>query len=149
MLSLSRRPGFDPWVGKVPWRKEWLPTPMFLPGEFHGQRSLVGYSPWSCKESDTTERLTHTHTHTHTVTEQMTDTKVLRIFGSTQNCLLSKWFFFFSVTRGLSKNRFPKAMNNFKLKIHLCRKNYLKQYRHTSEIVWIQFQTIMIKQISQ
>ena len=39
-------PAFDPWVGKIPWRKEWRPTPMFLPGEFHGQRNLVGYSPW-------------------------------------------------------------------------------------------------------
>ena len=47
-------------VGKVLWRKEWLPTPAFLPGEFYGQRSLVGYSPWGLKESDTTERLTHT-----------------------------------------------------------------------------------------
>ena len=41
-----RRPGFDPWVGKIPWRREWLPTPVFLPEEFPGQRSLVGYSPW-------------------------------------------------------------------------------------------------------
>ena len=40
---------------KIPWRREWLPTPMFLPGEFHGQRSLAGYSPWGSKESDTTE----------------------------------------------------------------------------------------------
>jgi len=39
-------PGFDPWVRKVPWIREWLPTPVFLPGEFHGQRSLAGYSPW-------------------------------------------------------------------------------------------------------
>ena len=38
--------------------REWLPTPVFLPGEFHGQRSLVGYSPWGHKESDTAERLT-------------------------------------------------------------------------------------------
>ena len=37
--------GFDPWVGKMPWRREWLPTPVFLPGESHGQRSLVGPSP--------------------------------------------------------------------------------------------------------
>ena len=49
---------FDPWVGKIPWRREWQPTPVFLPGEFHGQRSLAGYSPWGCKESDMTERLT-------------------------------------------------------------------------------------------
>ena len=53
-----RRPRFDPWVRKIPWRRKWLPTPVFLPGEFHGQRSLVGYSPWSRKELDTTEQLT-------------------------------------------------------------------------------------------
>ena len=51
------RLGFDPWVGKIPWRKKWQPTPVFLPGEFHGLRSLVGYSPEGRKESDTTERL--------------------------------------------------------------------------------------------
>ena len=45
-------------VGKIPWRREWLPTPVFLPGEFHGQRSLAGYSPWGRKGSDTTEWLT-------------------------------------------------------------------------------------------
>ena len=58
-----RRSGFDPWGGKIPWRREWLPTPVFLSGEFCGQRSLAGYSPWGYKESDTTERLSaHTHT---------------------------------------------------------------------------------------
>ena len=41
--------------GWIPWRREWLPTPVFLPGEFHGQRSLAGYSPWGHKESDMTE----------------------------------------------------------------------------------------------
>ena len=46
---------------KIPWRREWQPTPVFLPGESHGQRSLVGYSPWGCKESDTTEATSHTH----------------------------------------------------------------------------------------
>ena len=40
-----RRPRLDPWVGKIRWRREWLPTPVFLPGEVHGQRSLAGYSP--------------------------------------------------------------------------------------------------------
>ena len=49
--------GFDLWVGKNPWRREWQPTPVFLPGESHGQRSLVGYSPSGHKELDTTERL--------------------------------------------------------------------------------------------
>ena len=53
----SRRPESDPWVGKIPWRREWQPTPVFLPREFHGKRSLVGYSPWGQKESDTTEQL--------------------------------------------------------------------------------------------
>ena len=43
-----------------PWRRKELPTPVFLPGEFHGQRSLAGYSPWGYKESDMTERLSHT-----------------------------------------------------------------------------------------
>ena len=52
-----RRPGFDPWVGKIPWRRAWQPTPVFLPGESHGPRSLAGYSPWGHKESDMTERL--------------------------------------------------------------------------------------------
>ena len=40
------RPGFDPWVGKIPWRRKWQPTPVFLPGKSHGLRLLVGYSPW-------------------------------------------------------------------------------------------------------
>ena len=41
-----RRHRFDPWVGKIPWRRAWQPTPVFLPGESHRQRSLPGYSPW-------------------------------------------------------------------------------------------------------
>ena len=54
-----RRLGFDPWVGKILWRREWQPTPGFMPGEVHGQRSLEGYSPWGHKDSETTEQLTH------------------------------------------------------------------------------------------
>ena len=50
-----KRPGFDLWVRKMPWRREWQPTPVFLPGESRGQRRLAGYSPFSHKESDTTE----------------------------------------------------------------------------------------------
>ena len=52
-----RRPGLNPWVAKIPWRREWLPIPVFLPRESHGQRSLTGYSPWGHKELDMTERL--------------------------------------------------------------------------------------------
>ena len=54
----SRRSGFNPWAWEMPWRREWQPTPVFLPGESHGQRSLAGYSPQDNKESGTTERLT-------------------------------------------------------------------------------------------
>ena len=50
-------PRFNPWVGKIPWRRKWQPTPVLLPGKFHGLRRLVGYSPWGRKEPDTTEWL--------------------------------------------------------------------------------------------
>ena len=54
-LPVMQETGFDPWVGKIPWRREWLPTPVFLPREAHGQRSLAGYRLRGCKESDMTE----------------------------------------------------------------------------------------------
>ena len=77
-----RRHRFHLWVGRTPWRRKWQPTPVFLPGESHGQRSLAGYSQWGHKELDTMEQLnvyiymcvcvcvcvcmcTHTHTDTH------------------------------------------------------------------------------------
>ena len=52
------RPGFDPGVGKFSWRRDWPPTLVFFSGDFHGQRSLVEYSPWGHKESDRTKQLT-------------------------------------------------------------------------------------------
>ena len=61
-LPASRRHGrhrFYPWVGKIPWRRAWQPTSVFLPGESHGQKSLVGYSPWGRKESDMTDATQH------------------------------------------------------------------------------------------
>ena len=51
-----KRCGFDPWVRQIPWSRRWQPSPVFLPGKFHGQRSLVGYSPRGHIQSDTTER---------------------------------------------------------------------------------------------
>ena len=48
--SRHKRCRFNPWVGKIPWRRKWQPTPVFLPGEFHGQRNLVGYSAWGRQE---------------------------------------------------------------------------------------------------
>ena len=62
-----RRHGFNPWVGKIPWRRKWQPTPVFFSEKSHGQRSLADYSPKGHKESYATE-YTHTHTHTHTHT---------------------------------------------------------------------------------
>ena len=53
----QKRPRFHPWIRKIPWRRAWQPTPVFLPRETHGQRSLAGYSPWGHKELDTTQRL--------------------------------------------------------------------------------------------
>ena len=56
-----KRHGFKPWVRKLPWSRKWQFIPVFLPGKFHGQRSLAGYSPWSHNQSDTTD---------HTCTQQ-------------------------------------------------------------------------------
>ena len=47
-----KRLGFNPWAGKIPWRRKWEPTPVFLPQKSHVQRSLVGCSPWGCREPD-------------------------------------------------------------------------------------------------
>ena len=58
-----KRCRFNPWVGKIPWSREWRPTPVFLPGESHGQRSLAGYGPRGGKESDSSKRLS-THAQT-------------------------------------------------------------------------------------
>ena len=54
-----RRLGFNSWVGKIPWRRVWLPTPVFLPGQSRGQRNLAGYISWGSKVLDMAERLTH------------------------------------------------------------------------------------------
>ena len=60
-----KRRGFDAWGRKIPWRRKWQPTLVFLLGEFHGQRNLGGYSPWGHKELGTTEQLSTAHTHTY------------------------------------------------------------------------------------
>ena len=73
-----RRPRFNPWVGKIPWRRNATHSCIFLPGESYGQRSLKSNSPWGCKESDTTEWLS-----TFTSTKQL---------GSFHQILLSRYF---------------------------------------------------------
>ena len=62
-----KRHRFNPWVGKIPWRRAWPPTPVFFAGESHGQRSLVGYSPWGLKDSDRTEATLHSCTQSITL----------------------------------------------------------------------------------
>ena len=58
-----KRHSFNPWVGKIPWRRAWQPNLVYLPGESHGQRGLAGYTLWSHKELDITEVTEHTSTH--------------------------------------------------------------------------------------
>ena len=58
-----KRLRFNPWVRKIPWRRTWQPTPVFLTRQSNGQGSLMGYSPWGHKELDTTEVTSHTRTH--------------------------------------------------------------------------------------
>ena len=77
-----RRPGFDPWVGKIPWIREWQTTPVFLLGKSHGWKILVGPNPWSCKESDMTERLTHT----------AEESKMVAVRGFTKSRGQSTWY---------------------------------------------------------
>ena len=64
------RPRFNPWLRKIPWRRKWQPTPGLLPGESHGGRSVVGYSPWGRKEWDSTKRL-HLHSKEQEVIDQI------------------------------------------------------------------------------
>ena len=71
---------FDPWVRKIPCRRNWQLTPVFSPEKSHGWRSLAGYSPWGHKESDTTEQL-HFHFHAH-VSSPISHTDLAPISGS-------------------------------------------------------------------
>ena len=69
LLPAMWGPGFDPWLGKIPWRRKWQPTPVLLPGKSHGWRSLVGYSPRGRQESDMTERFHFTSFHFRSIIE--------------------------------------------------------------------------------
>ena len=74
-MQETEKCGFSPWVGKIPWRRARHPTPVFLSGESHGQRSLMGYSPWGHKLSDTTE-----HARTHVCWETMAEQAFRQVF---------------------------------------------------------------------
>ena len=99
-LSLSLHTHTHTHTHTVSWRRKWQPTPVFLPGEFHGQRKLVGYSPWSCQELDMTEGLTlslslsfslyifiYIHTHTYTVQGEAIPSTINEDFwGDREDC---------------------------------------------------------------
>ena len=83
-----KRRGFDPWIGKILWRKAWQPTPVFLFGKSHGQRSLVGYSPWGHKESDMISNFFFLYSFPlQFITEYWIQFHPLYILYSTEYCL--------------------------------------------------------------
>ena len=79
------------------WRKKWQPTPVFLPGESHGERALVGYSLWGCKESDTTKQLTHIFSHSEGFTLFIVSFTVQKLLSLIRPHLFI--FVFLSMTR--------------------------------------------------
>ena len=81
LMQECRRHRFNLWFGKIPWRRKWQPIPVFLPGKSHGQKSLVGYSPWDHRvgHDRATECVcacTHTHTQMH---DQSTESRKLAL----------------------------------------------------------------------
>ena len=76
-----KRPQYEPWIGKIPWRKAQKLNPVFLPGESHGQRSLAGYSPWGCRESNMTEATQHAHMHANSSLKGNIEIPVLCAFN--------------------------------------------------------------------
>ena len=79
-----RRLGFHPWVRKIPWRRKWQHTLVFLPGECHEQRSLKGHSPWGRKESDTIKAAEYATYHQHFKHRLLLDYPYLTVFIKTQ-----------------------------------------------------------------
>ena len=100
-LSLQcRRPGFNVWVRKMPWRWEWLPTPVFLPGEFHGQRSLAGYT-------------------VHRVTKGWTHSQLSRVSDSEE----TGWVGSSPGTTSVHTLATPPTTSRPRIRPHFCRKS--------------------------
>ena len=97
-----KRWGFNPWVRKIPWSRKWQPNPVFLPGKFHGQRGLAGYSPWGSQKVGHDWACTHIHTHTHTHTKPYSTSLVREPFHRRKShplfpcCKFSPWKFWIS-----------------------------------------------------
>ena len=85
-----RRHRFNPWVRKILWRMKWQPTPVFLPGKSQGQRSLVNYSPWGCKESDMTKQLHHIFNSTTSLTVNRESSKYTALSVCKCECLVTQ-----------------------------------------------------------
>ena len=85
-------PGSIPWVRKIPWRRKWLSTPVFFPGKFHGQRSLVGSSPWCCKQLDMTEH-----------TQQQENSTLMRVAWTMKQGQGIWWKFWISKRKGRAR----------------------------------------------
>ena len=152
ILMQRRRPGFDPWVRKIAWRRKWQPIPVFLPGEPHGQRSLAGYSPWGHNESDMTEGL-NAHTredqypqstacislslqHLHMWSEGCTNLpldylwKCWQQLSQTEKCkFITTWSCHYFVVGHLDQNViFPLLLNWVSLKSYRAIKKIASQF---------------------
>ena len=127
-LPAMQRPGFDPWVRKIPWRRKWQPTPVFLPGESCGQRSLVGYSPCGRKESGMTEWL-HFHFSVSLSCLQM---------EHHQDYLLSPSLLLFCPST-------PISLSSLNCILHLFIHLYLLKYRQIF-IVWLWHDPLFLRQ---
>jgi len=89
-LPQCRRPRFNPWFGKIPWKREWQPASVFLPGEFYGQRCLERYSPWGLTGTNTFT--SHTHiTHWDYRGRQLCGLSSWRRWGIPNFCFLNSW----------------------------------------------------------
>ena len=91
----SWRPGLDPWIGKLPWRREWQPTPALLPGEFRGQKSLAGYSPWGGTVGHDWAANTFIFTFKKRAEERtVMNEEFLRLWGGNKSCSTAPWSWF-------------------------------------------------------
>ena len=84
-----RRPRFSPWVRKIPWRRKWQPTPVFLPGKSHEQRNLVDYSPWDYKQSEVTEPFTFSLSWVSRTLNTVSEPEYLQLISASKGGLMN------------------------------------------------------------